>query len=203
MKRFAIPSLIALLIIVVDQITKFWVKTNMCLYERIEITSWFQIFFTENKGMAFGMSFIGTMFLALFRIVAIVCFTYFFYKAAKNPQKPLGFLITLASIIAGAVGNLIDNLFYGMIFTQSTPTGYAFSTPSKLVDWGEGYGQVLSGKVVDMFYFPLFTWPDYVPFVGGDVFFGAVFNVADAAISVAAVVFILFYHKQLASKVSL
>jgi signal peptidase II len=198
MKRFVWPSLIALLIIIVDQITKIWVKTSMCLYEKVDITSWFQICFTENKGMAFGMSFVGTMFLAVFRIIAIACFVYYFYKAAKNPQKPMGFLITIASILAGAIGNLIDNLFYGMVFTESLPAGYACAAPAQFVEWGAGYGEILAGKVVDMFYFPLFTWPEFIPLIGGDIFFGAIFNVADAAISVGAVVFILCYHKQLA-----
>lgn len=194
--RALIPAIIIPLIILIDQVIKYVVKTSMCLYERIEVTSWFQLLFTENKGMAFGMSFVGTMFLALFRIVATVLFIYLLYKIVKDRKYPVGLIVVVSMLIAGALGNLVDNFFYGLIFTESLPE-YVGQGPAQLVAFGEGYGEFLSGKVVDMFYFPLFEWPDWVPLVGGDVFFGAVFNFADAAISVAFVVALCFYSKYL------
>ena len=195
MKRSHLPILIIPLIVIIDQIIKLVVKTNMCLYEKISVASWFQIFFTENEGMAFGMSFIGTMFLAIFRIIAIGVFAYLLYKVVKTPTYPKGLIATLSAIIAGAIGNLIDNMFYGAIFTNSLPANYCNHTPAQVVNLGEGYAGIFSGKVVDMFYFPLFKWPDWMPWVGGDVFFSAVFNFADAAISVAAVCLLLFYNR--------
>lgn len=197
MKRSYIPALTISTIVLIDQITKFAVKTNMCLYDRISITSWFQIFFTENEGMAFGMSFIGTMFLAIFRVIAIGVFFYFLHKLVKNHQSPKGLIVTISAIIAGAIGNLIDNIFYGAFFTESLPSHYSNNTPAQIVNFGEGYANMFSGKVVDMFYFPLFTWPDWMPLVGGDIFFSAVFNVADSAISVAAVCLLIFYNSYL------
>ena len=194
--RALIPAITIPLIIIIDQATKLAVKTSMCLYEKVEVTSWFHILFTENKGMAFGMSFVGTMFLALFRIAATALFIYLLYKIVKDKKYPKGLIIVVSMLIAGALGNLVDNFFYGLIFTESLPTYFA-QGPAHLVPFGEGYGEFLSGKVVDMFYFPLFEWPDWMPLVGGDVFFGAVFNVADAAISIAFVVALFFYSKYL------
>ena len=194
--RALIPAIIIPLIIIIDQATKIAIKTSMCLYDKIEITPWFQLLFTENKGMAFGMSFVGTMFLALFRIVATGLFIYLLYKIVKDKKYPKGLIVVVSMLIAGALGNLIDNFFYGLFFTESLPS-YLAQGPAQLVPFGEGYGEFLSGKVVDMFYFPLFEWPDWMPLVGGDVFFGAVFNVADAAISIAFVVALFFYSKYL------
>lgn len=194
--RALIPAITIPLIIIIDQATKFAVKTSMCLYEKVEVTSWFHILFTENKGMAFGMSFVGTMFLALFRIAATALFIYLLYKIVKDKKYPKGLIVAVSMLIAGALGNLVDNFFYGLIFTESLPTYFAQGS-ARLVPFGEGYGEFLSGKVVDMFYFPLFEWPDWVPLVGGDVFFGAIFNVADAAISIAFVLALCFYSKYL------
>ena len=194
--RALIPAITIPLIIIIDQATKIAIKTSMCLYDKIEITPWFQLLFTENKGMAFGMSFVGTMFLALFRIVATGLFIYLLYKIVKDKKYPKGLIVVVSMLIAGALGNLIDNFFYGLFFTESLPS-YLAQGPAHLVPFGEGYGEFLSGKVVDMFYFPLFEWPDWVPLVGGDIFFGAVFNVADAAISIAFVVALFFYSKYL------
>ena len=194
--RALIPAITIPLIIIIDQATKIAIKTSMCLYDKIEITPWFQLLFTENKGMAFGMSFVGTMFLALFRIVATGLFIYLLYKIVKDKKYPKGLIVVVSMLIAGALGNLIDNFFYGLFFTESLPS-YLAQGPAHLVSFGEGYGEFLSGKVVDMFYFPLFEWPDWMPLVGGDVFFGAVFNVADAAISIAFVVALFFYSKYL------
>ena len=144
--------------------------------------------------MAFGMSFVGTMFLALFRVVATALFIYLLYKIVKNKKYPVGLIVVVSMLIAGALGNLIDNFFYGLIFTESLPA-YISQGPAQVVPIGEGYGEFLSGKVVDMFYFPFFEWPNWMPLVGGDVFFGAVFNFADAAISVAFVLALCFYSK--------
>ena len=139
--------------------------------------------------MAFGMQFVGTMFLAIFRVIAIGFFCLVLSRLARN-KAPYGIIICVAMIIAGAAGNIIDNMFYGLIFTESDSF-----TLASLVPFGNGYGSFMSGKVVDMFYFPFFTWPDWVPLLGGGTFFGAIFNFADASISVGAVALVLFYYK--------
>ncbi len=185
-------SVIAI-VLVVDQIIKFIVKTNMWIGETIDVTSWFKIFFVENHGMAFGMDFIGTYVLALFRVFAIFGFSCLLFNLIRKRAK-FGLIACWACVVAGATGNLIDNCLYGLVFTAS---GIHHPPISSVVPWGEGYGDFLTGKVVDMFYFPLFTWPDWMPLVGGDVFFGAIFNFADAAISCGAVALILFYRRWL------
>lgn len=185
-------ALLMLIIVIIDQFIKFEVKTHFSLYESLDVTSWFQILFTENRGMAFGMQFAGTMVLALFRVVAIGFFFVALVKLIRR-SAPLGLIICLAMIIAGSVGNIIDNMFNGLIYTESLPYG----EPSHLVAFGEGYGSFLSGRVIDMFYFPLFTWPNWMPFVGGHIFFGAIFNFADASISCGAVAMAIFYGKYL------
>jgi signal peptidase II len=144
------------------------------------------------------MDFIGTGILTVFRLCAVAFFIYVLSKEVKK-RAPIGFIVCLAMIIAGAFGNIVDNAFYGLIFTESAPY-YAASfgaLPAHFVPMGQGYGTFLHGHVVDMFYFPLFQWPDWVPFLGGGTFFGAIFNFADAAISVGAAAMILFYYKYL------
>lgn len=188
--RAILAVVILVAVVVIDQLIKFEIKTNFQLHEIYDITGWFKLLFTENRGMAFGMQFVGTMFLALFRVVAIIFFCIVLARLIKR-KAPCGLIVCVAMIIAGAAGNIIDNMFYGLIFTESTP----FGTPASIVPFGEGYGSFLSGKVVDMFYFPLFYWPDWMPFVGGDIFFGAIFNFADASISCGAVALVLFYYK--------
>ncbi len=185
---------IMLAVFVIDQIIKVAVKTNMHLYESIEVTDWFQIYFIENRGMAFGMDFIGTTFLSIFRIIAIIVFCVLLVRIIRR-RLPIGLIACVSLVVAGAMGNIIDNFCYGMIFSESTPFQI-----SSLVGWGEGYGQMMSGRVVDMFYFPLFTWPEWMPLVGGEVFFGAVFNFADAAISCGAVAILIFYNKYIIDK---
>lgn len=192
-KRSIIAVAIILGIIIIDQLIKFYIKTNFTLHEdHCVVNDWFHILFTENRGMAFGLHFIGTMFLAIFRIIAIAFFCVILGKLIKQ-KTPYGLIVCVAMIIAGASGNIIDNLFYGLIFTESTPF-----TLAQLVPFGQGYGSFLSGKVVDMFYFPFFEWPEWVPLVGGNTFFGAIFNFADASISCGAVALALFYYKHLA-----
>ena len=183
---------LVLLILLADQLIKCYVKTHFLLHESYDVASWFKILFIENSGMAFGMDFVGTMFLTLFRLAAVLFFCWLLVRVVKR-GVPTGLVVCLSLIVAGAAGNIIDNCFYGLIFSEST--GYA--VPAEIVPFGEGYGSFLEGKVVDMFYFPLFTWPDWMPLVGGDVFFGAIFNFADAAISCGAVAIVVFYYRHI------
>ena len=162
----------------------------MSLGEGISVFGdWFQIRFIENNGMAFGMELFGKTFLTSFRVVAVCVLGYSLYKLLKNAKYPLGFVLCVALIIAGAVGNIIDCLFYGEIFSSSE------LAIAEFVPWGEGYSSFMHGRVVDMFYFPLFTWPDWVPLVGGDIFFSPVFNFADSCISCSVFAILLFYRK--------
>lgn len=188
--RSLLAIAIVLGVIIIDQLIKFYIKSSFLLHEDYCVAGdWFHILFTENRGMAFGMQFVGTLFLALFRIVAIGFFCLILARLVKR-KAPYGVIACVAMIIAGASGNIIDNMFYGLIFTESTPFSLA-----QLVPMGQGYGSFMSGKVVDMFYFPLFVWPDWMSLVGGNTFFGAIFNFADASISCGAVALLLFYSK--------
>lgn len=187
---------IVVAILLIDQIIKIEVKTNMTLGEAKRVTDWFYIEFIENNGMAYGMKFINKLVLSLFRLFAIGLIGYYLAKIIKKNVAPLGYIVLIAMVLAGAAGNLIDCLFYGLIFDASTPF-----TVSQFVPFGEGYSTFLHGKVVDMFYFPIIqtTWPEWVPYFGGSeyVFFSPVFNFADACISVGVVALLLFYRKQL------
>jgi signal peptidase II len=183
------------LVILIDQVIKIWVKTHMSLYEMYEITSWFKIYFVENNGMAFGIEVIGKLFLSVFRIVAVFFIGYYLFGLVKKEVK-LGYVICVSMILAGAVGNIIDSVFYGVFFSESY-SGYV----SSFVPMGQGYAGWLHGKVVDMFYFPLFhgTYPSWLPMIGGNefVFFSPIFNFADSAISVGIVLLLIFYRKTL------
>lgn len=187
---------IVVAILLIDQIIKIEVKTNMTLGEAKRVTDWFYIEFIENNGMAYGMKFINKLVLSLFRLFAIGFIGYYLAKIIKKNVSPFGYVVLIAMVLAGAAGNLIDCLFYGLIFDASTPF-----TVSQFVPFGEGYSTFLHGKVVDMFYFPIIqtTWPEWVPYFGGSeyVFFSPVFNFADACISVGVVALLLFYRKQL------
>ena len=187
---------IVVAILLIDQIIKIEVKTNMTLGEAKRVTDWFYIEFIENNGMAYGMKFINKLVLSLFRLFAIGFISYYLAKIIKKNVAPLGYIVLIAMVLAGAAGNLIDCLFYGLILDASTPF-----TVSQFVPFGEGYSTFLHGKVVDMFYFPIIqtTWPEWVPYFGGSeyVFFSPVFNFADACISVGVVALLLFYRKQL------
>mgnify|MGYP006384990525 FL=1 len=186
-------ALIVAICLIIDQVIKLAVKLNMRLYESIHVTDWFYIYFTENPGMAFGMEIFGKIFLTLFRIIAVGCFVYYLYKI-RGKGFPRGYIACVALTIAGAAGNIFDCVFYGPLFSESTP--YAVS---EMVSWGDGYAPLLKGKVVDMFYFPLveWNWPDWLPFVGGEhfIFFSPIFNFADACISCAVIAVLLFYSK--------
>lgn len=187
---------IVVAILLIDQIIKIEVKTNMTLGEAKRVTDWFYIEFIENNGMAYGMKFINKLVLSLFRLFAIGFIGYYLAKIIKKNVAPFGYVVLIAMVLAGAAGNLIDCLFYGLIFDASTPF-----TVSQFVPFGEGYSTFLHGKVVDMFYFPIIqtTWPEWVPYFGDSeyVFFSPVFNFADACISVGVVALLLFYRKQL------
>lgn len=195
-KKFLTAFSIILLVIIVDQIIKIWVKTNMYWGEDIEILPWFHLRFVQNNGMAFGMEFGSKLFLTLFRIVAVGVLGYIIYRICRDKNYPTGLVACVALITAGAAGNIFDCLFYGKIFTNPFPPQIA-----QFVPWGEGYGTLFHGLVVDMFYFPLFSfdWPQWLPVIGGKTFsfFDPVFNFADSAITVGMIALILFYSKYL------
>lgn len=199
MKRKNIIILVVVLILL-DQILKIWIKTHMALGEDIEIFRWFHLLFVENNGAAFGMQIAtdgafdwGKLLLSIFRIVMIGLLGYYIHYLNRLPRKvPKGVIVGMTLIMAGAIGNLIDSMFYGMIFTQSTPLSVA--------TFGEGYSTFLMGKVVDMFHFPLFQWnsvPNWLSFLvdSDNYFFGAIFNLADAYISVAVVYLLIFHYR--------
>ena len=191
---------IVIAILIIDQVIKIWVKTSMHLHESIHITDWFYITFIENMGMAFGMQIGSKILLSLFRVVAISVLGYYMLQQVRKNART-GYLVCLAMVLAGAAGNLIDCMFYGLCFTSSSEFYTSYAVPL-----GDGYAPFLMGKVVDMFYFPLIEteWPQWMPFVGGDhfVFFSPVFNFADASISVGVVLLLLFFRKEI-SEISL
>ena len=191
--RMAILVVFAVLLI--DQMIKIWVKTSMTLHESIHVTDWFYITFIENNGMAFGMQLGSKIVLSLFRVIAISALGYYIWLEVKRKAKT-GYLICLSLVLAGAAGNLIDCMFYGLMFNASSPYYLSYFVP-----FGTGYAPFLMGKVVDMFYFPLIEteWPQWMPFVGGDhfVFFSPVFNFADSCISVSVVWILLFYRQEI------
>lgn len=186
---------VVFLVLLIDQLSKIWVKTHMGLYDTIPVTDWFRIYFVENNGMAFGIEAGEKLFLSLFRVIAVVLIIFYIRRLIKDNYKT-GFIVCVTLVLAGAAGNIIDSLFYGVIFEASYPGHIA-----SLVPWGEGYSSLLHGKVVDMLYFPLFsgTWPDWVPMVGGQefLFFRFIFNIADSAITVGVILILLFYRKTL------
>ena len=191
-----LAALIVLVVLVIDQVIKICVKTGMYLHESIHVTDWFYIYFTENNGMAFGLEIIGKLFLS-FRIVAVVLIAWYLTRVVKQkPRVKNGYIVCLSLILAGAVGNIIDCVFYGEFFSASTHTDIATWVPM-----GQGYADWLHGRVVDMFYFPIIDtyWPDWMPFVGGEhfIFFSPIFNFADAAISCGIIALLLFYSRYL------
>lgn len=194
-KQIITAASITLAAIIIDQIIKILVKTNMFMHEVIEITPWFKILFTENSGMAFGIELVDKIFLTSFRLVAVSFLIYIIGSIIKRGINT-GFLICMSLILAGATGNIIDCLFYGMIFNNPPAPIVA-----EFVPFGSGYASMFYGKVVDMFYFPLveWNWPSWLPFIGGEhfIFFSPIFNFADACISCSVIYMLLFYRKQL------
>lgn len=192
-------ALILIALLFVDQAVKIWVKTTMTLYESITVfPNWFFIHFIENPGAAFGMQIggdYGKLVLSLLRIVLIIGLFWYINRVIKK-KAPAGFVVCLGVILAGAIGNIIDSAFYGLIFSESTPYSVATLFPA-----GGGYAGFLHGKVVDMLYFPIIrgTYPSWFPWSGGQhfTFFSPVFNFADVYISVGFIYLLLFQRKYL------
>ncbi|SDW23983.1 signal peptidase II [Lutibacter oricola] len=185
---------IIILVLLIDQISKIYIKTNFLYGEEVVVFDWFRIHFIENNGMAWGAEFggrTGKLFLTVFRLFAIGGIGYWLYTSVKkNAHNAL--IIAISLIFAGALGNIIDSVFYGVIFnTPYNETATLFAE--------EPYGELLYGKVVDMLYFPMWkgTLPEWFPYKGGEpfTFFNAIFNVADAAISIAVAILIIFNKK--------
>lgn len=197
-KQSLTAAFLIVLLIVIDQIIKVAVKLNMNLGESIHVFDWFQIDFVENNGMAWGMQLGSKLFLSIFRIIAIGFLIWYISNRIKQGART-AYVIVLSMITAGAAGNIFDSLFYGQLFTESVPYYVEGATPATLVSWGEGYAPMLMGKVVDMFYFPLFhgTFPDWFPLWGGEdfIFFSPVFNFADSCISVGVITIMLAFRK--------
>jgi signal peptidase II len=193
-------SIIIILILLIDQISKFYIKTNFVLGEEVPVFDWFSILFVENEGMAWGTKIpgqYGKLLLTLFRLAAIVGIAYWLWDSVKNNASRV-LIVAISFIFAGAFGNIIDSVFYGMIFTDS------YGRVAEFMPEGGGYADVFYGKVVDMLYFPLYddTLPEWIPFWGGDhfTFFEPVFNVADTAISTGVVLLLLFNKKAFPKK---
>ncbi len=190
-KKLWISALLVVLILLIDQASKIWIKLHFCLGEEIAVFSWFRIHFLENEGMAFGFSLGkdgGKLLLSVLRLLAIGALGWYTVRLVRMGHK-LTYILPFALILAGAVGNMLDCAFYGLLFSDSW-----FSTAEFLPEGG-GYAPFLYGRVVDMLYFPLIetTYPQWVPFVGGQelVFFRPVFNVADSAITVGFIWFLI------------
>ncbi|RXQ93018.1 lipoprotein signal peptidase [Ancylomarina salipaludis] len=196
-------ALFIVVLLILDQVFKIWIKTHMMLGEEFPVFGdWFIIHFIENNGMAFGMELEGKMgkiLLSLFRIVAICGIGWYLNDICKK-KAPRGLILSIGLIFAGAMGNIIDSAFYGMIFNDSY-----YQVASFLPDAG-GYSSFLHGKVVDMLYFPLIdgNFPSWVPFWGGDhfVFFRPVFNIADSYITIGVALILLFHKKYFVQEIS-
>lgn len=199
-KRLAWVALaVAVLVVIADQLLKFWIKTHFYLGEDLVVAPFFHLRFVQNNGMAFGMEFGSKLLLTGFRITLVALLTWYMCRLVKAARVPAGYITAVALVTAGAFGNIIDCVFYGEIFTNPCPPAVA-----SLVPLGQGYGSWFHGLVVDMLYFPLFEfqWPQWMPGLAGKTFsfFDPVFNIADAAITVGMFMVILFYSKYLGSK---
>jgi signal peptidase II len=188
--------LLILLVLILDQILKVWVKTHMALGDEIHIFGKYgMLHFIENNGMAFGMEMggkKGKIILSLFRVIAI-CGIGWFLTSLFRKKTNVGLILAVSAILAGAIGNLIDSAFYGMIFSES------FSQPAIMFPPGGGYSSFLLGRVVDMFYFPIINshWPAWSPFRPGEsfIFFRPVFNISDSAITCGVFAILIFQKR--------
>lgn len=197
MKAYAKPVGLIFAVLLIDQLSKFWIKLNMTLGQEFRIMGdWFIIHFTENNGMAFGMEFggeFGKLALSLFRILAVVLIGYGLHYMVKHKYNQ-GFILCVGLILAGALGNIIDSTFYGVIFSESSWYDKAVFLPES-----GGYSSFFHGKVVDMLYFPIIqgNFPSWVPIWGGEdfLFFRPVFNIADTAITLGVVLILIFQKK--------
>ena len=182
-------------IILIDQVSKIIVKTNMSLHECIDIFSWFKIVFIENNGMAYGMEIGSKLLLSALRVLLIAVLAHYLVIQVKENAK-WGYITCLVMILAGAIVNMIDGMFYGLMFSASTTY-----TVAELVEFGHGYSSFMTGKVVDMLHFPLIDTqlPEWLPIWGGDdyVFFSPVFNFADSCISVGVVALLIWFRDEL------
>lgn len=178
-------AILVFLILLVDQASKIFIKLNFALGEHVEVFSWFQIFFVENNGMAFGMEIFGKLFLTLFRIVAVGVLIWFIRRLIRRNARQ-GYILAVAALTAGAAGNIFDSLFYGLMFSESYGMAATFMPETG------GYAPLFYGKVVDMLYFPIIKNS-----AGETLFFSPVFNIADSAISVAVAVILIFFRKDL------
>ncbi|HIZ68552.1 MAG TPA: lipoprotein signal peptidase [Candidatus Prevotella avicola] len=183
-----------LLLLLIDQVIKIYVKTHFCLGESVRVTDWFFIEFIENNGMAWGISFFNKLTLSVCRLVAIVFLLIYIRILLRNQRRP-AYILLVSLIIVGAIGNMIDSTFYGLIFSASSPYYTAYFVP-----FGTGYESVLMGKVVDMFYFPFFTttWPSWLPLIGGNefTFFSPVFNFADVCVCTGTLSILVLMRKE-------
>jgi len=197
MSRYAKSLVLITGILIVDQVSKYFVKTGMTLGEEIRVFgNWFIIHFIENNGMAFGMEMggeSGKIILSLFRLVAIAAITWYLVKLIRG-KAPNGLIMAISLVLAGAIGNMIDSAFYGLIFSESTPFETAVLFPE-----GGGYSSFLHGKVVDMLYFPVIrgVYPEWFPFWGGEsfIFFRPVFNLSDACITTGVLMILVFQKR--------
>ena len=187
--------LLVFIILLIDQAVKIYIKTHFLLGEYVTVFDWFKIYFVENNGMAFGTEFggkTGKLFLTGFRILAIGGIYYWLWSSIKKKEHKL-LILAISLIFAGAIGNILDSVFYGRLFSDS------FHSVASFLPENGGYAPWFQGRVVDMFYFPMFTinLPDFLPFIGGKhfMFFEPVFNVADSAITVGVFILILFNKK--------
>lgn len=187
---------LVILLLVIDQAIKIYVKTHFYLGESVEITPWFYIEFIENNGMAWGITFFNKLVLSLFRAAAIIAIIWYISRILKKGSYRMIYLFFVTLVLAGAAGNLIDSMFYGLCFSASSPDYVSYIVP-----FGQGYESFLMGKVVDMFRFPFFTitWPDWMPLIGGNefTFFDPIFNFADFCVSVGVIALLIFCRKDL------
>lgn len=202
MKKKYLPLVIIGVVLLLDQTLKFWIKTNMLLGQEFVIFSWFRIFFLENEGMAFGWTFggeHGKLILSLLRIVVVTGIIWWIYDMIRKNESRWT-IAAISLVAAGALGNIIDGTFYGLLFSESGIYGRPSAEVAQFLPAAGGYAGFLHGNVVDMFYFPLFeaTWPQWFPWVGGRdfIFFSPVFNIADSAIFSGVVLFFITQLRQ-------